>query len=73
MRERFRDKARDNLEAALQSLGLPASMSERDEPIENVQKPGWSRALGSIEVTDGPISRVNFFKIDGSQYSPNRW
>ncbi len=73
MRERFRDKTRDNLEAALQSLGLPASMSERDMPSENVQKPTWSRALGSIEVTDGPISHVNVFKIDGSQYSPTRW
>ena len=73
MRERFRDKTRDNLEAALQSLGLPASMSERDVPIENVQKPGWARALGSIEVEEGPISRVNLFKIDGSQYSATRW
>ncbi len=73
MRERFRDKTRDNLAATLQSLGLPASMSERDVPIENVQKPGWSRALGSIEVADGPINRVNLFKHDGSQYSPTRW
>ena len=73
MRERFRDKERDKLEAALQSLGLPASMSERDVPIENVQKPGWARALGSIEVAEGPISRVNLFKIGGSQYSATRW
>ena len=73
MKERFRDKTRDNLEIALQSLGLPASMSERDVPIENVQKPGWARALGSIEVAEGPISRVNLFKQDGNQYSPTRW
>ena len=73
MKERFRDKTRDDLAAALQSLGLPASMSERDVPIENVQKPGWARALGGIEIAEGPIPWINVFKRDGNQYSATRW
>ena len=55
MRERLRDKTRDELLDALSALSVRASLIERDTPSENRRKPTWARALGAIDLTDGPI------------------
>ena len=73
MRERFRDKTRDELLDALNALGVPASLIERDTPSENRRKPTWARAQGAIDLTDGPIQSINVFKRDGSRYSAPKW
>ena len=73
MREQFREKTRDELAEALIALGVRASLIERGTPWENRRKPTWARALGAIDLTDGPIQSINVFKRDGSQYSAPRW
>lgn len=73
MRERFRDKTRDELLDSLSALGVRASLIERGTPSENRRKPTWARALGAIDLIDGPIQSINVFKRDGSQYSRPRW
>ena len=73
MREQFRDKTRDELADALNALGVRASLIERGTPSENRRKPTWARALGAIDLTDGPIQSINVFKRDGSRYSAPKW
>ena len=74
MRERFRDKTRDELVDALNALGVRASMVERGTAAENRRKPTWARALGAVDLPDGgPIRSINVFKRDGSQYSAPKW
>ncbi len=73
MKERLRDKSRDDLTHALNSLGVGAEMAERGRSEENIQKPRGKRSLGVIDLPKGPISCINFVRQDGSQYSPPRW
>lgn len=73
MRERFRDKTRDEFTDALNALGVPAAMSERERPEEKVRKDTFRRSLGIVDLAEGPIPWVNLVKQDGSQYSPPRW
>ncbi len=73
MKERFRDKTRDNLAYGLNLLGVHAELAERGRPEENIQKPAWMRSLGVIDLHEGPIRWINIVKRDGSQYSAPEW
>ena len=62
--EVFRDHARDNICAGLQSLGMDAQMADRGRPEED----SGGGSLGIIDIVDGPISWVNVRKVNsGSQ------
>ena len=73
MREKLRDKSRDGLTHALNSLGLGAEMAERGRSEENIRKSWGTRSLGVIDIPEGPIRWINIVKQDGSQYSPTTW
>ena len=73
MKERLRDKTRDELTLALHALGIDATMAERERPEEKFQNAWTNRSQGIIDVQEGPIRWVNCLKQDGSQYSPPQW
>lgn len=73
MFERFRDKTRDNITKALNSLSLRAEMAERGRPEEDVCKRWGTRSLGVVDVAEGPFRWVNIVKMDGGRYNPPRW
>ena len=73
MKERLRDKTRDELTLALNALGIKATMAERERPEEKIQNAWTNRSQGIIDVQEGPIRWVNCLKQDGSQYSPPQW
>ena len=73
MREKFRDKTRDEYTDAMNALGVPAAMAERGRPEEKVRKDTFRRSLGIVDLADAPFPWVNVVKQDGSQYSPPRW
>ena len=72
-KERFRDKTRDTLAEALQTLGVPAEMAERGRPEESLGKRLFCRSLGVIDIKEGPIAWVNTIKKDGNDKSPPQW
>ena len=72
-RERWRDKTRDHLTSALNSLGVRAAMAERDRPEEEVCKRWGTRSLGVVDIPEGPIRWINVVKQDGGQHNPPRW
>ena len=71
--ERWRDKTRDNLTSALNSLGVRAVMAERGRAEEEVRKRLFTRALGVVDIPEGPIRWINVVKQDGGQHNPPRW
>ena len=74
MKERLRDKTRDELTLALNALGIKChAMAERERPEEKIQDTWMNRSQGIIDVQEGPIRWVNCLKRDGSQYSPPQW
>ena len=73
MKEKFRDKTRDDLIFALNSLGVGAEMADRGRPEEEVRKSLFRRSRGLVDLSDGPIAAINVLKQDRSQYSPPRW
>ena len=73
MKERLRDKTRDELTLALHALGIDATMAERERPEEKIQNAWTNRSQGIIDVQEGSIRWVNCLKQDGSQYSPPQW
>ena len=73
MKERLRDKTRDELTLALNALSIHAAMAERGRPEEKIQNAWTNRSQGIIEVQEGPIRWINCLKHDGSQYSPPQW
>ncbi len=73
MKERFRDKTRDELTLALNELGIDATMAERGRPEEDIQDTWMNRSQGIIDLAAGPIRWLNCLKQDGSQYSPPQW
>ena len=73
MKEKLRDKTRDDLNLALRSLGVDAEMAERGRPEEKVGKSLLRRSLGLLDIRDGPISAINVIKQDRSQHSPPFW
>lgn len=73
MKEAFRDKTRDELTSALNTLGIRAEMSERGRVEEKVQDSWYQRSLGVIDIPEGPIKWINVLKQDGSRHNPPRW
>lgn len=73
MKERFRDKTRDELTLALNELGIAATMAERGRSEEEILDRWMNRSQGVIALPAGPIRWINCLKQDGSQYSPPQW
>lgn len=73
MKEKLRDKTRDNLAHALNSLGVRAEMAERGREEEKVHNAWWNRSLGVIDLSEGPIRWINVIKKDQSKESPPMW
>jgi hypothetical protein len=73
MRERLRDKTRDELADWLVGIGVIATLSERDRPEEKVGKNWGRRSLGIIDIANSPISFANIIKQDGNDKTPPRW
>ena len=67
MREKIRDKTRDELADHLNSIGVEASLSERKRPEESIGNKWWRRSLGVIDIATGPISFINVVKKDRSK------
>ncbi len=73
MKEKLRDKTRDELAGALNSLGVRAEMAERGRIEEKVNSSWYKRSLGVIDLPEGPIKWINIIKKDGGKDSPPRW
>ncbi len=73
MREKLRDKTRDDLASALNSLGVRTEMAERGRVEEKVNNSWYKRSLGVIDLPEGPIRWINIVKKDGGKDSPPRW
>ena len=73
MREKLRDKTRDDLTHALNPLGLRAEMAERGRIEEKANNSWFNRSLGIIDLPEGPIKWINILKKDGGKDSPPRW
>ena len=73
MKERFRDKTRDDLANALNLIGVKAEMADRERTEEKVENSWYQRSLGVIDITEGPIRWINILKKDPSKDSPPRW
>lgn len=84
MKDRFRDKTRDQLLDTLNLIGVKAKMTERkgvnlgntlsiSKDLEKIENSWYQRSLGLIEVSEGPIKWINVLKKDGSDKSPPRW
>jgi len=73
VREKLRDKTRDNLVRALNSLGVRAEMAERGRIEEKVNDSWYNRSLGVIDLPEGPIKWINILKQDQGKHNPPRW
>lgn len=73
LHERWRDKTRDGITNALNSLGLGAEMAERERPEEEVRRRWGTRSLGVVDVAEGPFRWVNIVKRDGGRHNPTQW
>ena len=73
MKETFRDKSRDELDDALNSLGVKAEMAERGRFEEKVEDSWYQRSLGVIDILEGSIRWMNVLKKDRNRKSPPRW
>ena len=73
MKERLRDKYRDDLAYALNSAGVKAEMAQRGRAEEKTENSWYQRSLGVIDISGGPVKWINILKKDGSKNSPPRW
>lgn len=73
IKERLRDKSRDELADTLNSLGVKAEMVERGLAEESVIPRQLSRSLGLILIRQGSIRWINVVKRDRHQHNPPRW
>ncbi len=73
MKEKCRDKTRDSIASAINSLGIKAEMAERNRTEEKILNSWWTRSLGIIDIPKGPIKWINIVKKDGDNKSPPRW
>ena len=73
MKDRLRDKSRDGLTYALNSVGVKAEMAERGRAEEKVENSWHQRSQGVIDILEGSIRWINILKKDGSNNSPPRW
>ena len=70
MKEKLRDKTRDELAGALNSLGVRAEMAERGRIEEKVNNAWYNRSLGVIDLPEGPIKWINILKKDRGEGQP---
>ena len=73
MKEWVRDKSRDELADALNSVGVKAEMAERGRAEEKVEDSWYQRSLGVIDNHGGSIRWVNILKRDRGQHNPPKW
>ena len=75
MREKFRDKIRDEFTKQLNDIGVTAIVSDRDRSEEKVGNRMMRRSLGIIDLPneDGPIKWINIIKQDRTDKQPPRW
>ena len=73
MKELLRDKSRDDLAYALNSLGVKAEMVERGRAEEKIENSWYQRSLGVIDILEGSIWWINILKKDRQKHSPPRW
>ncbi len=73
MKERLRDKYRDDLAYALNSAGVKAEMAQRGRAEEKTENSWYQRSLGVIDISGGPVKWINILKKDGSKNSPPKW
>ena len=73
MKDKFRDKTRDNLNQSLNLIGVTAVLAQRDHERESVENSWYQRSLGVINVAESSISWINVLKQDGGKNNPPRW
>ena len=55
MKEKFRDKTRDELAWMLKHIGVKAALVDRGGVQEKAENSWYQRSLGIIEILEGPI------------------
>ena len=73
MKEKLRDRSRDNLASALNDIGVTANLAERNRTEEQVENSWYQRSLGIIDISSGPVKWINILKQDSGQHNPPRW
>jgi len=73
MKGLLRDKSRDELAYALNSVGVKTEMAERGRAEEKVEDSWHRRSLGVIDILEGSIRWVNILKRDAGQHNPPKW
>ena len=73
MKEKLRDRSRDNLASALNDIGVTAILAERNRTEEQVENSWYQRSLGIIDISSGPVKWINILKQDSGQHNPPRW
>ena len=73
MKDRLRDKTRDDLAYALNLIGVKAEMANRGRAEEKVENSWYQRSLGVIDIPEGPIRWISILKRDRSKDSPPKW
>ena len=73
MKEQLRDKSRDELAYALNSVGVKAEIAERGVVEERAENSWYQRSLGTIDIAKGPIRWINILKKDGGQHNLPKW
>ena len=59
IKEKLRDKTRDDLSKNLNLLNIKTNLAERGKLEEDIGKPTLSKGLGIINVNDTPIKWIN--------------
>jgi len=72
-KEQFRDKSRNELTYALNSVGIKAEIAERGDVDEKAENSWYQRSLGIIDIAEGSIRWINILKKDGGHRSPPKW
>jgi hypothetical protein len=73
MKDRLRDKSRDELARALNSVGIKAEMAKRGRAEEKIEDSWYQRSLGVIDILEGSIRWINILKRDAGQHNPPKW
>ena len=62
-KEQIRDKSRDELAYALNSVGVKIEIAERGDAEEKVENSWYQRSLGTIDIAKGPIRWINICPV----------
>ena len=65
MKNGLRDKSRNELAYALNSLGIEIEMAKRGRVEEEMRSARGSGFLGTINIPDGPIRWINVVRVRG--------